>query len=122
MYFIDSSLYTNSKLFLQDTFFSDNIERVWIPEIQKYSKKLVLVATKEDLRSDTATLESLSQKKESIVTQEDGLKVMKKIKAGAYQECSAVTHEGVDEVFQKVVSVALAEPEERSSSQCCTLI
>ena len=95
---------------------------MWIPEFRKYSKKLVLVATKEDLRSNTATLESLAQNKQSILTQKDGLELMKQIEAGAYQECSAVTHEGVDEVFQKVVSVALAEPEERSSSQCCTLI
>ena len=64
---------------------------------------IVLVGTKLDLRNDTETIEKLREKGLKPITYAQGLELAKDIGAGKYLECSALTQEGLKEVFDEAV-------------------
>ncbi|XBW38664.1 hypothetical protein QEN19_004252 [Hanseniaspora menglaensis] len=103
----------------------ENIESKWKDEIDDFCQgvKLVLVALKCDLRNDEdqprmvnpaairrqesmQTSEFLN-KKNSMITYDEGLSVAKRIGAVRYLECSAKYNKGVNEGFTEVTRVAL---------------
>ncbi|KAF7319019.1 Translocation protein [Mycena chlorophos] len=101
-----------------------HVREKWIPEIEYYSPGVprVLVATKVDLRTDPATVRRLAERHERPLTSEQGERMAKDIGATAYVECSALTLSGLDEVFDKVVEVALNnEPSVKSPTALITL-
>lgn len=51
----------------------------------------LLVGTQIDLRDDTATVEKLAKNKQKPITQEQGEKLAKELRAVKYVECSALT-------------------------------
>ena len=58
--------------------------------------------TKTDLRTDSATIEALAEAGQVVVEQEAGKDLASKVGAVDYVECSALTQEGIEEVFNKV--------------------
>jgi len=60
----------------------------------------VLVGTKLDLRRDRYYVEDLAKRNQTLITREQGEKLAKKIGAIKYVECSALTKEGLLEVFE----------------------
>ena len=96
------------------------VTSTWVPEIKYHCNKtrLILVGTKSDTRHDENAIGDLSSKKHAPVVYEEGLKVCKEIQAEKYLECSAKTGEGVNEVFQETIRVAI---DFRSSQKrkCC---
>jgi cell division control protein 42 len=60
------------------------------------------VGCKLDLRNNRETTESLSRQKLALVTIEEGEQLAKNIKASTYVECSALTMEGLRNVFDEV--------------------
>ena len=52
---------------------------------------ILLVGTQADLREETATLDKLAKNKHRPVSQEQGEKLAKELKAVKYVECSALT-------------------------------
>jgi Ras family protein A len=93
------------------------VEVAWITEVKLHLPKVpvVLVGLKTDLRTDPETLKRLSKIKQSVVSRDDGLKVAKKIGAYAYVECSALTYEGVEEVFETAARAALKMKKKKMS-------
>lgn len=103
----------------------ENIETKWKDEIDDFCQgvKLVLVALKCDLRNDMeqprlvtpATIRRQESqqgsdyfnKKNSMITYDEGLAVAKRIGAVRYLECSAKYNKGVNEGFTEVSRVAL---------------
>lgn len=85
-----------------------NISHKWLKEIKWFCPKvpLILVGLKKDLRSskDTNSDEELKQKHVSF---EDGIKMAAAIGASAFMECSSLTREGVQEVFESAVQATL---------------
>ena len=73
-----------------------NVQKLWINEIRKYCPHtpLLLVGTKCDLRNNRDEIEKLAKKKERPVTQEEGGKAARQMKAVKYVECSSLTQEG----------------------------
>jgi Ras-related C3 botulinum toxin substrate 1 len=71
-----------------------------------------LIGTKSDLREDRDTLEKLQQKKQSPVTQEQALEMVKEIGAVKYLECSALRQETLKVVFEEAIRAVLKEHEE----------
>ena len=71
----------------------ENIEKIWIPEINQYCQNAsyILVGLKSDLR-DAKNLEFISNSKCEEIKQ--------KINAYSYVECSSSTHYNVNEVFE----------------------
>ena len=60
-----------------------------------------------DLRGDAATLLELSRSKQAPVSYEEGAGLASKVGAAGYRECSALTKEGVREVFEAATRAAV---------------
>ena len=75
------------------------MESNWLPDIRKAGKvPFILVGTKKDLRDAPK-----DEKKTTLVTQEEGRAMATKLGAIDYMECSAITGEGVTELFEAAV-------------------
>jgi len=94
----------------------ENIKQKWIPELQTYRPKSprVLVATKSDLR-DKATDRS------AFISTKQGQELAANIKADAFVECSALTREGLETVFDRAIRCVI-EPKKKGEWRCgdCT--
>ena len=90
----------------------ESIKEKWLPEISYHRKgtPFVLVGTKIDLRDDVATLEKLAKNKQTPLTKEMGDKLAKEVGAVKYVECSALTFEGVKEVFDEAILAGIGSP------------
>jgi len=73
-----------------------NIETRWIPEVRHHmpGSKVVIVCTKTDLRGSSGA-----------VSTADVMALAARVKADGYVECSALTGDGVKNVFDKVMDV-----------------
>jgi small GTP-binding protein len=106
--------YTNTDVFLicfsvvEPTSLA-NVASKWLPELRKYVKdpRFILVGTKKDLRSDDATLLRLSQEGQKPVQTQDGKAAATEIKANCYLECSAMQQDGVKQIFDQALQVAM---------------
>ena len=81
------------------------VQEKWVPEIKHYGPNVpfLLVGTQADVRYDRATLDKLAKKQEEVVSKEEGEKMAEILKAAKYLECSALTREGVKNVFDEAV-------------------
>ena len=86
----------------------DNVKSKWWPEIQHHAPNvpLVLVGTKSDLRDDQEALRSLTLKGLSLIPQAECGARMTAIGADAYFECSALTQDGLKDVFDGAIKAA----------------
>lgn len=101
-----------------------DVERRWLPSICDHSPgvPVLLVGTKIDLRSDEAVLANLAQKGKAPITHDQGSTLAQHLNetgiptpliAGnhrpvfGYCECSAVTQEGLQEVFETAAKLGL---------------
>ena len=71
----------------------ENIREKWITEISHYSPNtpIILVGTQIDLRDNDKIIRNLAKNRLKPITQEQGDKLCKEIKAVKYVECSALT-------------------------------
>uniref|UniRef100_A0A3Q4G455 Cell division cycle 42 n=1 Tax=Neolamprologus brichardi TaxID=32507 RepID=A0A3Q4G455_NEOBR len=74
-----------------------------------------------DLRDDRYTLEMLAKKNEQVVTFKDGEELARHLKAVKYMECSALTQEGLKNVFDEAILAALEPPVTKSKKLCILL-
>ncbi|RKP18841.1 small GTPase Cdc42 [Rozella allomycis CSF55] len=102
----------------------DNAREKWFPEIRHHcpGTPCLLVGTQVDLREDTATINALKNKKQKMISEEQGLALAKEIKAIKYVECSALTQKGLKNVFDEAIIAALNPPKVGKSSKKCTLL
>ena len=105
----------------------ENIKIKWFPEIKHHSPSspLILVATKADLRSDVGFVNQLAKSNIHPVSQEQGEDLKKHIKAVKFVECSAKTNQGIKQVFDDAIRIALfatPKPKETSTSSRCLLL
>ncbi len=87
-------------------------------EIKNYCPNAVffLVALKKDLRFDSEI------DKSTLVTEKEGRELAKKIKAEKFFECSALTRENVDEIFEAAAKQIYFHSENlRPEDKCCSL-
>ncbi|XP_044005783.1 ras-related protein Rac1-like [Aphidius gifuensis] len=96
----------------------ENAKAKWYPEVRRYcpATPIILVGTKLDLREDKETIEKLKDKKLAPITYPQGLAMAKEIGAVKYLECSALTKEGLDAVFDQAARAVLC-PEQKMLSQ-----
>lgn len=94
----------------------ENVESKWVPELKKNcpGTPMLLVGTKSDMRGSV-------KPNTRVLTKEDGVNMAKKIKAVKYLECSAKTREGVKEVFEEALNIALYPPHENRQKNCTLL-
>jgi cell division control protein 42 len=87
----------------------ENIRDKWYPELRRYSPGVpfILVGTQIDRRP--------AGNNQSFVSQSEGLKLAKELGAVSHIECSALTREGIREVFVNAILAAL-DPKKAKAS------
>jgi len=83
----------------------NSVKKKWRPEIIETQPKtpLILVGTKMDLRKPG---------EKNHVSLEDGVELAKQVGAAKYMECSALTQEGLSNVFENTVRTVLQKQNE----------
>jgi len=99
----------------------ENVTSKWWPEVIHFCPEVpqILVGTKLDLRSDSATVEKLKSGGNAPISTDQGHELAKKIKAIKYLECSAKTGENLKTVFDEAVKAVLFAP---SKKKRCTIM
>ncbi|XP_052266320.1 ras-related protein Rac1-like [Dreissena polymorpha] len=87
----------------------ENVREKWYPEVSQHCPRtpIILVGLKLDLRNDQETNEKLKIKGLSPITYPQGLALAKEVNAVKYLECSALTKEGMNTVFDEALRTVL---------------
>jgi small GTP-binding protein len=90
----------------------ENARNKWNPEIMHHcpTTPKLLVGTKTDLRNDADTIARLADKKMQPIQPDQGDKLAKEVGAVKYLECSALTQQGLKNVFDEAIRVVLNPP------------
>ncbi|EFA86177.1 hypothetical protein PPL_00739 [Heterostelium album PN500] len=90
----------------------ESVSTKWIKELKRHAPKvpIILVGTKIDTRDDTEVLDCLKEKGVVPITYQQGLAKLKEIRAHKYMECSALTQEGLKNVFDEAVRSVVHPP------------
>ncbi len=78
-----------------------------------------------DLRDDRETVEKLTEKNLKPISQADGLKLQKEIRAVKYMECSALTQKNLKIVFDEAIRAVLkptSDKKKRKGGGACSLL
>jgi len=102
----------------------ENVKSKWWPEIQHHAPgvPLILVGTKSDLRNDSSMTQNLAAKGIQMVTADNAQGRASEIGAVKYLECSALTQEGLKNVFDEAIRAAMNKPKASSGKNGCTLL
>jgi len=100
-----------------------NVKSKWYPEIEHHcpGTPIILVGTKSDLRDDKDMCQKLAGKGQTMVSREDAEAQAKEINAWRYMECSALTQDGLKEVFDESIRASQA-PKKKTKKGPCTLL
>ena len=98
----------------------ENARNKWATEVLRYcpNAPIILVGLKKDLREDK--LQDENGEKIEMVDPQDAQEVARAIGAKKYMECSALTGEGVDDVFELATRTSLLMTED-PGTKCCVL-
>jgi Ras-related C3 botulinum toxin substrate 1 len=101
-----------------------NVADKWFPEISHHAPGVpkILVGTKLDLRENPAEMERLRERRQSPVTLQQGEAMKKKISAVCYKECSALTQNGLKDIFDEAIKVVLFPETNKTKKKGCTLL
>lgn len=110
---------------VQPTSFS-NIKSKWAPEILHHAPgtPIILVGTKGDLRNDERMIQQLKLNGMSVVERAEAEKLALEIGAFKYCECSAMTQEGLKDVFQVAIKAAFNAAKDKKTQEgkdCCII-
>uniref|UniRef100_A0A1I7YCU9 Ras family protein n=1 Tax=Steinernema glaseri TaxID=37863 RepID=A0A1I7YCU9_9BILA len=81
----------------------------------------LVVGTQIDLRAQRSVIDKLAKENRKPVKFEAGEKMAKELKAVKYVECSALTQEGLKNVFDEAIIAALQPPKEQKK-ECCVFL
>jgi len=97
----------------------ENIRDKWVPEVRHYCPDVpfLIVATQIDLRDDSDVVEKLAKQKQRPVTTEEGETLAQQLGAAKYVECSALTQEGLNNVFDEAINATLKWPVDQPKPQ-----
>lgn len=83
---------------------------------------IILVGLKKDLREDPVAIEEIRKKSQHFVGTREATDIAHDIGARKYLECSSLTGEGVDDVFEAATRAALLTFEKGEGSGCCVIL
>jgi len=103
-----------------------NVQAKWAEEAREKCPgvPVILVGLKKDLRDDPVVQEEMRKKALSFVTKREGEEVKDAIGARKYLECSSLTGEGVDDVFEAATRAAMIAGRDSSErgAGCCIIL
>ncbi|CAB01691.1 Ras-related C3 botulinum toxin substrate 1 [Caenorhabditis elegans] len=101
----------------------DNVASKWIPEIRQHcpDAPVILVGTKLDLRDEAEPMRALQAEGKSPISKTQGMKMAQKIKAVKYLECSALTQQGLTQVFEDAVR-SILHPKPQKKKKSCNIM
>ncbi|KAI9755497.1 MAG: Rho GTPase [Lichina confinis] len=102
----------------------ENVRHKWVEEAAERCPgiPIILVGLKKDLREDPIAIEEMRLRSQQFVSYKDGNDVAHQIGARKYLECSSLTGEGVDDVFEAATRAALLTFEKGEGAGCCTIV
>ncbi|KAI1453454.1 Rho2 GTPase [Annulohypoxylon moriforme] len=102
----------------------DNVKHKWIEEATERCPgvPIILVGLKKDLRDDPVAVEEMRKKSLKFVTERQGEQAAQEIGARKYLECSSLSGEGVDDVFEAATRAALLTFERGEGAGCCVIL
>ncbi|KAK3318243.1 P-loop containing nucleoside triphosphate hydrolase protein [Apodospora peruviana] len=102
----------------------DNVKHKWVLEAQERCPgvPIILVGLKKDLRQDPVAIEEMRKKSLCFVSETAGEQTAKEIGARKYLECSSLSGEGVDDVFEAATRAALITFDKGEGSGCCVIL
>ncbi|XP_057650963.1 ras-like GTP-binding protein Rho1 [Diorhabda carinulata] len=101
-----------------------NVKEKWWPEVKHFLPYVpyILVGNKLDLRNDPEVVKYLNSANSHPVSQEEGEKMARKIKAIKYMECSAKHIFGVKQIFEEAARIAIQTKKERKIKHYCNFL
>lgn len=103
----------------------ENVQDKWVEEAQERCPDIpiILVGLKKDLREDPLAIEEMRKKSQEFVSPKDGENMAQICGARKYLECSSLTGEGVDDVFEAATRAALLKFDKGNGSGggCCVV-
>ncbi|KAM5523601.1 GTP-binding protein rho2 [Fusarium oxysporum f. sp. phaseoli] len=100
------------------------LRHAWIEEATRLCTgvPIILVGLKKDLREDPVAIEEMRKKSMRFVSEHDGEAIAREIGAKRYLECSSLSGEGVDDVFEAATRAALLTFEKGEGGGCCVVL
>jgi len=83
---------------------------------------IILVGLKKDLREDPEAIEEVRKRSQHFVGRQEAEDIAHEIGARKYLECSSLTGEGVDDVFEAATRAALLTFEKGEGGGCCVIL
>ena len=80
------------------------------------------MALKKDLRDDPQAIEEMRKKSQQFTNTKQGNDIAHELGARKYLECSSLTGEGVDDVFEAATRAALLTFEKGERGGCCVVL
>ena len=92
-----------------------NVKLKWIPELQLHAPGVpfILVGTKLDLRHDPKAIRSLSDRRQQPVSFSEAQGLANELGAYRYLECSALTQQGLKQVFDGAIRCVLEQSQKQ---------
>lgn len=105
-----------------------NVKDRWHTEIRHHCPDvpIILVGTKIDLRTDQETVEELTKSGKQPIIAQEGIQMAQEIQAIKYLECSALTRQGLKNVFDEALTTVVCQstskrPKSSGKSKCSLL-
>lgn len=103
----------------------ENVKAKWAEEARERCPgvPLILVGLKKDLREDPMAIEDMRKRSQRFITTQDGAGMKEIIGARKYLECSSLTGDGVDDVFEAATRAAMINGgRQKTSGGCCVIL
>ncbi|KAH7180239.1 P-loop containing nucleoside triphosphate hydrolase protein [Fusarium sp. MPI-SDFR-AT-0072] len=102
----------------------DNVKDKWSKEATRLCPGVptVLVSLKKDLREDPIWIREIGESSLLLVTEHEGEMAAHEIGAKMYLECSSLSGEGVDTVFEIASRLALLGVQKAIGEGCCPIL
>jgi Rho family protein len=103
----------------------ENVKAKWSEEARDRcpAVPIILVALKKDLRDDPLAQEEMRKKSWRFVSTKEGQDMKEMIGARKYLECSSLTGDGVDDVFEAATRAAMITGrKQRGEAGCCVIL
>ena len=99
----------------------ESVKEKWVPEIRLHCPNVpfILVGLKEELRYDAATLEKLKQSNKTMISYGMGFRLAKTLGAATFCECSAITQNGLKDLFDEAILATFEDFETTQRSNFC---